>query len=342
MIKYFVGALLCILYINLSAQIKEDSVKAMNSIFEPKLENYNYSDTLQNSFARYLVNSEFRNYHVGLIELNEKSLISEIKNGKHLFRILSLPSFNHPICFSISSIKENYYLNWAVGRGRGCYEPKGVMKKGKVKISDRDWKYFLRLIDISSLDTLPLVSYFPMNDGTSWVVEKNIDNLYKIHFTNDPQTRIEDAFALFSHISDIKNKEVINFYGPYEFRYFNKNNTKIDLDSIRNTVITHLNKNFNDKFSDNKYLFNDGIYIKINSKGRIKSVKYIPYTLPHLTFEDKLDYITANYQDRRLRNSLKNSFKKLNLNNLNLSQSIWIPVYMKFNNDRKILELGNN
>ena len=342
MIKYFVAALVCFFFLNVKAQTTQDSLKAKNSLFEFKLENYNYNDTLQNSFARYLISSDFKIYHKSLTELNEKSIKSEIKNEKYLFRILSLPSFNHPICFSISSKKENYYLHWSVGKGSGGYEPKGVLKRGKIKISDKDWRYFLRLIDISSLDTLPLVSYLPVNDGTSWVIEKNIDNLYKIHFTNNPQPGIEDGFVLFSHISSIKNKEVINFYGPYEFRFFNKSNTKIDLDSIRNKVIAHLNENFRDKFSDKDYCFDCGIYLKINSIGRIKSVKYIPYTLPQLTIEDKIDYFTENFQDRKFRNKLKKSFKKLNFDELNLSRSIWVPVYMKFDNDKKNLELDNN
>jgi hypothetical protein len=72
--------------------------------------------------------------------------------------------------------------------------------------------YFKELIDINSIDTLPLASYLPMTDGTSWTIEKNTDDKHKIYFTNILPSELEDGFALLSHISQVKNNETTHFF----------------------------------------------------------------------------------------------------------------------------------
>ncbi|QOI96211.1 MAG: hypothetical protein HRU69_01410 [Flammeovirgaceae bacterium] len=315
----------------------------MNSFkhFELKIEHYNLSDTANNEFAAYLIKTGFKNYMIRREELKESSLDQNNKSKQNLFRILSEPSFNHPICFTISIKNNQRYLTWTIGKGSGGYEPKGIKKKGKVKIPDKDWNYFKQLIDINSIDTLPLASYLPMTDGTSWTIEKNINNIYKIYFTNTLPAGLKDGFALLSHISGIKNNEITHFFNGTELRFFDKNNNKISLDSLAEKVRLHLNNDFSEKLKVDKYCFDWDIYIKINSREKVKSVKYIPYILPHLSLKDRFEYFVENFEDRKFLNEVKKSLSRITISEFNLSQSIWIPVYIGCDKQKRILKFNS-
>lgn len=307
------------------------------------IEHYNYSDTVNNSFADYYIKSCFKSLTLRQKELKETSMTLN-KNGEvNLFRIMTLPSFYHPICFTIKNKNKKFYLNWTVGKGAGGYEPKGVKKKGKLRISKSDWEDILNTIDISSFDTLPIASYLPMYDGTSWIIEKNIGNEYQIYFTNELPSKIEDTYSLFTHLSGIKNKEVFHFYNCPEFRIFNKDNKLLQLEPLQKKIVDHLNMDFKNLLqNDKEYCFDWDIYIKINSKEKVKKVKYIPYTLPHLNLEDRFEYLTTNFLERKFLKEIKRSLKKFNFSELNLSENIWLPVYIKCDKGKKTLEVYNN
>ena len=70
---------------------------------------YNLCDTAKSEFAAYLIKAGFKNLKVRMEELKEIPLTANNKNEQNLFRIFSLPSFNHPICFTISSKNDQKY-----------------------------------------------------------------------------------------------------------------------------------------------------------------------------------------------------------------------------------------
>jgi hypothetical protein len=308
--------------------------------FGLNIEHYNLCDTTENEFAAYLIKAGFDSYMIRMEELKESPLVPNNKSEYILFRILSEPSFNHPICFTISSKNDQKYLSWTIGKGSGGYEPQGIKKKGRIEIQENDWDYFKELIDINSIDTLPLASYLPMTDGTSWTIEKNTDDKHKIYFTNILSSGLEDGFALLSHISQVKNNETTHFFNGTELRFFDKNNKKIRLDSLTEKVRLHLNSDFSEKLKNDDYCFDWDIYIKINSREKVKSVKYIPYILPHRSIEDRFEYFAENFADRKFRNEVKNSLKKIRFSEFNLSNSIWVPVYIGCNKEKKTLEFN--
>ena len=327
-----------------SGNESNDTVPYINMLdYGETIEHYNYSDTLNDSFASFYIKSSFESLEIVLKELKEDSLTHIVNGETYLFRIITLPSFNHPICFTVSNEIEKLFLNWKVGKGSGGFEPKGIKKKGKVEISQSDWENILKTIDITAFDTLPIASYAPILDGTSWIIEKNIDNAYQSYFTNESLSNIEDTYALLTHISGIKNKEVFHFYNGPEIRIFNKDNVLLQLKPLQEKIVKHLNEDFRELLlSEDDYCFDWDIYIKLNSKEKVRKVKYIPYTLPHLSMEDRFEYFTANILERRFLKEVKMSLKKLSYSELNLSSTIWVPVYIRCDKERKILEVYNN
>lgn len=341
---YLIFGLLFILEFDAFSQnliVENRDTSFINTIDNYKIvvENYNYSDTVQNEFAEYYIKTSFESHKIRMKELKEISLTSKIKSEQYLFRILSLPTFYHPVCFTISNKYNRTYLHWTIGKGFGGYEPKGVKGKGVVKMSKNDWDYFKQLIDIASLDTLPLASYLQMTDGISWIIESNIDDNYKIYFSNILSKKIEDGYALLLLISGVKTKKITHFYDSDEIRLFDKNNTLIDLNPIRENIVANLNQHFQDNLLNKDYCFDCGLYVKINSREKIKSVKYIPYLLPHRSLEDRFDYFEDNYLDRKFRRAVKKSLKNQDFPGLNISNKIWVPVYIKYNENKKILEV---
>ncbi len=335
---------LILLFLILTAECFAQDIPDKNlPNLDGNIEHYNYSDTVNDSFAAYCIKSDVESFKIRIKELKEVPLTQKQNGEDNLFRIMTLPSFCHPICFTISTKNEKFYLKWSVGKGAAGYEPKGLKKKGKIKISENDWKYFLNLIDISSLDTLPVASYLLMTDGTSWIIEKNINNDYQIYFTNVLPSKIEDGYALLTHISGIKNKETFHFYNNPKFRIFNKDNVLLQLEPLQKKIVNHLNKDFKELLlNDDEYCFDRDIYIKINSNEKVKRVKYIPYTLPHLSLESRFEYLAENFLGRKFLKEIKKSLKKLNFSELKLSENIWVPVYIKCDKEMKILEVCNN
>jgi hypothetical protein len=70
-------------------------------------------------------------------------------------------------------------------------------------------------------------------------------------------------------------------------------------------------------------------------------VKYIPYLLPHRSLEDRFEYFAENFVDRKFRNEVKKSLRKIRFSEFNLSHSIWVPVYIGCNKEKRILEFNN-
>ena len=117
----------------------------------------------------------------------------------------------------------------------------------------------------------------------------------------------------------------------------------IQLEPLQKKIVNHLNKDFKELLlNDDEYCFDRDIYIKINSNEKVKKVKYIPYTLPHLSMEDKFEYLVENFLERKFLKEIKKSLRKLNFSELKLSENIWVPVYIKCDKEMKILKVNNN
>ena len=98
-------------------------------------------------------------------------------------------------------------LYWKVGKGAGGYEPKGLKKSGKKRLSLRDWTEFERLIKESNFESLPNEKYIPMTDGATWTLERKSSDSYKAHHSNWPSKEIKEACLYLLSLTKIKVKE---------------------------------------------------------------------------------------------------------------------------------------
>jgi hypothetical protein len=337
--KYLISVLIFISWIlPIFSQVKSDTaINLTNPIHDNSKElmcsvkRLYASDTANNKiFLHY-----FKSYQKYIKRLNELP-IDSLKNEKEdfLFRILCSPSFSNPICFTLSEKDGNHYLYWKIGKGAGGYEHTGVKDKGKKKLSLPTWQYFLSLIDLPSRDTFPIETYLPMHDGTSWTIENKLSKSNKVYYTNIPDTKLMDSFALFLHVSKCKIQKDVLYN-----RCFDRNNRIINTDSLKSILFNQLSSNLNDSVLN--YMFSNGcsIQIVINSKERVSKVNYTPRDY-YSSFSDKVDDWYENYKDRKYMRVIKKMFNNVNLSYLNLNEKIVVSMTITYNREHKSSELN--
>ena len=56
--------------------------------------------------------------------------------------------------------------------------------EGQRKLSERDYRKFMELLNELDFDNIPRLQYIPMTDGASWCIERRIADSFKANFTN--------------------------------------------------------------------------------------------------------------------------------------------------------------
>jgi hypothetical protein len=145
---------------------------------------------------------------VQLVDLQENCLYNNVTNrNSTIYRFTWLRSFNHPIAVRIEKNEDEITLYWKVGKGAGGYEPKGLKKSGKKRLSLKEWTEFERLVKESNFDSLPNEKYILMTDGATWTLERKNSESFKAHNTNSPSKEISEACLYLIALSNIKVKD---------------------------------------------------------------------------------------------------------------------------------------
>lgn len=135
-----------------------------------------WSEMLVTSFRRV----DFFSKH--LQALNEPILFNEVVPTT--YRLTWLPSFDHPIVIRIEFYDSQAYLTWKIGKGMGGYEPQGIKRKGRKKISAEEFKRIASILDSTVLSAEYSYYYLPMNDGASIIAERYVGDKMKAFKTN--------------------------------------------------------------------------------------------------------------------------------------------------------------
>lgn len=117
--------------------------------------------------------------------LKENSLYnSVVETGVDIYRFTWLRSFEKPIAVSIEKQNNNIYIHWKIGKGLGGYQPKGLKRKGKHRISEEQWNTFLKLLEKANYRELPNYEYFLILDGETWTLEHKYFDKFEAKHTN--------------------------------------------------------------------------------------------------------------------------------------------------------------
>jgi hypothetical protein len=143
-----------------------------------------------------------------LSDLKEDCLYNnKTKQNSIIYRFTWLRSFHHPIAIRIEKVENEIMLYWKVGKGAGGYEPEGLKKSGKKKLSLKKWIEFEGIVKASNFDSLPNEKYIPMNDGATWTLERKKHESFKAHHSNSPSEEISKACLYLLDLTNIKVKD---------------------------------------------------------------------------------------------------------------------------------------
>lgn len=143
-----------------------------------------------------------------LKSLNEPNLYKmNSKPNSIIYRFTWLRSFHHPISVRIEKIDEKYNLHWAIGKGAGGYEPKGLKERGQRKISAKEWQDFESLLSNANYENLPNKVYVLMSDGATWTLEHKESDIFEVNNTNDPSKDFKSVCLYLLKLTNIKIKE---------------------------------------------------------------------------------------------------------------------------------------
>src|SRR5690606_29405067 len=143
-----------------------------------------------------------------LRDLEEDCLFNKkVEPTTTIYRFTWLRSFHHPIAIRIEKRENEITIFWKVGKGAGGYEPEGLKKSRKKKLSLNEWKKFEKLVRESKFDSLPNYNYVLMTDGATWTLEKKDYDSFKAHDTNLPSKEFKETCLYLLNLTNIKIKD---------------------------------------------------------------------------------------------------------------------------------------
>ena len=144
-----------------------------------------------------------------LTDLKENCLFDkELSKNTTIYRFTWIRTFHNPIAIRIENTNNEIMLYWKVGRGAGGYDPRGLKKSGKRKLTINQWETFLKLVEKSNFDNLANRKYIPMPDGATWTLERKASKEFKAHNTNLPSNEIKNACLFLLDLTDMKVERI--------------------------------------------------------------------------------------------------------------------------------------
>ncbi len=213
-IYYPIRQLECYLKLSDQTPIPKDAKRDFNHCYFPSHYFTNVTGNWECDFSTdYLFEIESGKgiaewLQIQLSDLKEDCLYNiESKQNSIIYRFTWLRSFHQPIAIRIEKVENEIMLYWKVGKGAGGYEPEGLKKSGKKKLSLKKWVKFEEIVKSSRFDSLPNEEYIPMTDGATWTLERKRPNSFKAHHSNSPSQEIRKACLFLLDLTNIKVKD---------------------------------------------------------------------------------------------------------------------------------------
>lgn len=126
-------------------------------------------------------------YSKALAAMNEPSLSLPRANQKESYRLLWLPSFDHPVSVRLWRSGSRGYLVVKQLSGAGGYNPGKLAVSRRRALSVGEWDEFTRLLEQSSYWKLSTDDGEIGTDGAQWVLEGTIKGRYHVVDRWSPQ-----------------------------------------------------------------------------------------------------------------------------------------------------------
>lgn len=140
-----------------------------------------------------------------LLSLQEHDLMNQKLNSQDtIIRLTWLRSFHNPITIKITRSNSRIILNYVIGNGAGGYEPKGIKRKGKIRINEKEWNEIQKLLYDANYYNLENDFYVLMTDGSEWIIEIKTENKFYAKKRNWPNEKFLSICNYILELSEIK------------------------------------------------------------------------------------------------------------------------------------------
>lgn len=265
-------------------------------------------------------------------DLNEP-LINELEicDDCEIYRFTWLRTFDNPVIVRLERKADIYKFVYKIGKGAAGYEPEGLKKSKSIKITNTEWDYFVNLLNNSGFDTIPNRFYFPMCDGTTWILEHRSAFDYKAHETNEP----DSLFMICGlYLLELTGREYHKTDVPCDYsnnRIFLNNEFEIiHKNEVIDSLIAHLNREFSKKPPKSDWCNYPDNIITINSRGKVTKVKT-------LTGEGFFLDIAYYFEDWTCRNIYRKAFRNIDLSSFDLKRKIKVYLSCNYDKEKKII-----
>lgn len=167
-------------------------------------ENWSSDKSINYLFSAQMANSKSNWLSKQLKSLGEKSILNNFEDKIEIFRFTWLRSFNNPITVRLHEDNGDYFVHFAIGKGAGGYEPEGIKKIGKRKISKKALSEFKKEFEKLNYNSLPNDYYVLMTDGADWNLEYKYGKQFYSKNTNSPSLQFQKVCMLLIDMANIK------------------------------------------------------------------------------------------------------------------------------------------
>jgi hypothetical protein len=259
----------------------------------------------------------------------------EIGKDNEIYRFSWLRSFDNPVVITLEKNGNVFILQYAIGKGNGSEDLRGIKKKNTLILSEYEWMYFKALIAKSSFDNLPnRKESLNMLDGNYWVLEHKAGQIYKGHSTREPDSLYAlCCLYLLELTGEVYGKEDDASEYSRKRIYLNNKNEIVSKEEIIDSLIAHVNLFLKSNKIESIWCQIPDYIVTISTKGKLMSIKSIMGEGLYLDF-------LYFFEDRKCRRTYRKILKDIDLSGLNFKHDI--RIYFDCDYDKEKNQLCRN
>ena len=115
----------------------------------------------------------------------EEPLLYNKPTDKITYRFTWLRSFHHPISIRLEAIDNEIWIYTKVGKGAGGYSPEGIKKSKRKRVSMKNYRTLLHLLEKLDFWKVQNQATIPGSDGSKWILEGSTLELYSMCYKSN-------------------------------------------------------------------------------------------------------------------------------------------------------------
>jgi hypothetical protein len=159
--------------------------------------------------------SEFDSWNRSILTRFDEMPMRSIRfDRSECYRLILMPSFDHPILVQASRTEEGFDLMTKFLDGEGGYEMGKLSTSRHRALTEPEWQRLQRLLDDLHYWSIPTVDPMdePANDGGTWMLQAKREGLIHDVYRMNPHGKFREIYKYFLQLAD--SEQVYKDYLP--------------------------------------------------------------------------------------------------------------------------------